>query len=199
MKALNEYLGVVSDLGRVDEGVVTMDVSAKRRKKIKALTSEILGSRRLQSGLASSIFGKARFMLSPCFGCLGKACLQPIMERHYAKGTSALNDEIEDSIEFIDLICDHLPPLELPLIPSELDNHPERARQGGDIFGRGGQAARRRRGTLGHLGAVVYHPVHGRRYCYAQPPPSSGWHCSIESSSERHTSASSSWRRLSRR
>ena len=85
------------------------------------MTSEILRSRRLQSGLASSIFGKARFMLSPCFGCLGKACLQPIMERQYAKGASALNREIEDSIEFIEFLCDHLPPLELPLLPSELD------------------------------------------------------------------------------
>ena len=41
MKARNEYLGVVSDLGRVDEGVVTMDVSAKRRKKIKALLTKL--------------------------------------------------------------------------------------------------------------------------------------------------------------
>ena len=41
MKARNEYLGAVSDLGRVDEGVVTMDVSAKRRKKIKALLTKL--------------------------------------------------------------------------------------------------------------------------------------------------------------
>ena len=164
METRNEYLGVVSDLGRVNEGVVTMDVSAKRRKKIKGLTSEILRSRRLQSGLASSIFGKARFMLSPCFGCLGKACLQPIMERQYAKGTAALNDEIEDSIEFIEFLCDYLPPLELPLIPSELDkvvifSDAEGKQRDGD------------EAPSGHLGAVVYHPVHGRHYCYAQAPP----------------------------
>ena len=164
MDESNEYLGVVSDLGRVDEGVVTMDVSAKRRKKIKALTSEILRSRRLQSGLASTIFGKARFMLSPCFGSLGKACLQPVMERQYAKGTSALNGELEDSIEFIEFLCDYLPPLELPLIPSELDkvvifsDAEGKKRDGEDA-------------PSGHLGAVVYHPVYGRHYCYAQAPP----------------------------
>ena len=141
-----------------------MDVSAKRRKKIKALTSEILRSRRLQSGLASTIFGKARFMLSPCFGSLGKACLQPIKERQYAKGTSALNGELEDSIEFIEFLCDYLPPLELPLIPSELDkvvifSDAEGKKRDGDDA------------PSGHLGAVVYHPVYGRHYCYAQAPP----------------------------
>ena len=89
MEESNEYLGVVSDLSRVHEGVLMMDVSSKRRKKIKALTTEILQERKLRSGMAASIFGKSRFMLSPCFGSLGKACLQPIMARESTSATRA--------------------------------------------------------------------------------------------------------------
>ena len=163
MEESNEYLGVVSDLSRVHEGVLMMDVSSKRRKKIKALTTEILQERKLRSGMAASIFGKSRFMLSPCFGSLGKACLQPIMAREYQRNASDLTEELADSVEFIDFLCDHLPPLELPLLPSEL----EKVVIFSDAEGkqRDGEEA-----PSGHLGAVVYHPVHGRHYCYAKAP-----------------------------
>ena len=39
---------------------MTMDVSKKRRKKIKEIADRILREKQLRSGLASSLFGKAR-------------------------------------------------------------------------------------------------------------------------------------------
>ena len=163
MAESNEYLGVISDLSQANEGVLLMDVSKKRRKKIKELTSEILSEQKLTSGLAASLFGKARFMISPCFGSLGKACLQPIMAREYQRNASTLSTELEDSVEFIHFLCDALPPLELPLLP----NQKEKIVIFTDAEGK------QREGPIapsGHLGFVVYHPVHGKRYAYAKAP-----------------------------
>jgi hypothetical protein len=163
MKEINEYLGVVSDLSSVDRGILRMDVSSKRRSKIKEITRKILLERQLASGLAASLFGKARFMLSPCFGSVGKACLQPIVAREYQRNKTELTTELEDSIEFVDFLCDALPPLELPLLPSTLEKvviftDAEGKQRDGEKI------------PEGHLGFVVYHPVHGKRYAYAKAP-----------------------------
>jgi hypothetical protein len=165
MHASNEYLGVVSDLSRAPEGILAMDVSAKRRAKIKALAEEVLQTEKLRSGMAASLYGKSRFMLSPCFGSLGKACLQPIMAREYQRGQSDLTDDLRDSVEFVHYVCDALPPLQLPLLPSAK----EKVVIFSDAEGKrrmGGQA------PTGHLGAVVYHPEHGTHYCHAPVPAS---------------------------
>ena len=163
MDQANEYLGVVSDLSRAEEGFVTMDVSKKRRKKIKEIADRILREKQLRSGLASSLFGKARFLISPCFGSLGKACLQPIMEREYQRGASSLTSELHDSVEFISFLCDHLPPFELPLKPSPKERV---------VIFTDAEGKQRDGGTApsGHLGFVVIHPKFGRRYAYAKAP-----------------------------
>ena len=163
MEESNEYLGVISDLSGASEGVLRMDVSKKRRAKIKEITGRILREQRLESGLAASLFGKARFMLSPCFSSVGKACLQPIAAREYQKRAKDLTDDLRDSVEFIDFLTDALPPLELPLLPSELEKvviftDAEGKQRNGEQI------------PEGHLGFVVYHPVHGRHYAYAKAP-----------------------------
>ena len=163
MEESNEYLGVISDLSGASEGVLRMDVSKKRRTKIKEITGRILSEQRLESGLAASLFGKARFMLSPCFSSVGKACLQPIAAREYQKRAKDLTDDLRDSVEFIDFLTDALPPLELPLLPSELEKvviftDAEGKQRNGEQI------------PEGHLGFVVYHPVHGRHYAYAKAP-----------------------------
>ena len=163
MKESNEYLGVITDLSSAHEGILRMDVSKKRRGKIREITKNILLTKRLDSGQAASLFGKARFMLSPCFSSVGKACLQPIAAREYQRRAFELTDDLRDSIEFIEFLCDALPPLELPLLPSQLDkvviftDAEGKQRDGEQI-------------PEGHLGFVVYHPVHGRRYAYAKAP-----------------------------
>ena len=169
MRGANEYQGVVSDLSGADDGVLFMDVTRKRRDKLHELVSETLGAGVLRSGMAASIFGKARFMLSPVYGALGKACLQPIMQREYAKGSEALTTELEDSLEFVKFVCDFLPPVELPTLPSAkptvvvftdaegtMRSKPKKGRKG--------------KPPSGHLGFVVYHPIFGRRYAHAPVP-----------------------------
>ena len=178
MDESNEYLGVVTDFSRIAEGLILMDVTKKRRKKIKDLISEIQLTQRLRSGAASSLFGKARFMMSPCFGCLGKACLQPIMAREHQRSTGEITPDLADSLEFIEFLCNHLPPTELPLTPSELE--PVIIFTDAEGKKRDSQGA-----PTGHLGFVVYHPVFGRRYASAKAPDD--WVRLFDSIKERDT------------
>ena len=110
-----------------------------------------------------SLFGKAGFVISPNFGNLGRACLQPVMARAYQKRCD-LTDDLLDSLEFIDFVCDHLPPFEMPLTPSTLDpvviftDAEGKSRLNSDDI------------PSGHLGFVVYHPEYGRRYAHAAAP-----------------------------
>ena len=112
----NEYLGVVSSFERVADGILVQDVSRKRRGKLRDLVREVAKARELRSGLASSIFGKAGFMLSPCYSSLGRACLLPLKQREYERAATRLNVDTVESLEFIEFACDHLPAQHLPLL-----------------------------------------------------------------------------------
>ena len=166
MHDANEYLGVFSDLGGFSDGYMTMTVTRKRRGKLQDLLTEVRLAKELRSGLASSIFGKARFMLSPAFGSVGKACLQPIMQREYQPGLTHLSDDLRDSVEFLEYACEHLPPMVLPVLPSTA----KRVVVFVDAEGK----RRRRDGTMpsGHVGFVVIHPTLGRRHASARVPDS---------------------------
>lgn len=159
----NEYLGVISDLSETHRGIMRMDVSRKRRGKIKELTVETQASGKLASGLASSIFGKARFMLSPCFGSVGKAALQPIKQREQTPHMSAITTDLEDSLEFISFLADHLPATELPLLPVES--------KAVVIFTDAeGKKRKGSRPPTGHVGFVVIHPKFGKCHSFAPIP-----------------------------
>ena len=163
MLGSNEYLGVTSDLRYADEGVLLMDVSAKRRGKLQQLLQEVQRAGTLSSGLASSIFGKARWMLSPCYGGLGVACLPPIMRRAGQKSTSEIDADLGESLAFVEFACDHLPALRLPAMPTRRD---------AVVVFTDAEGKKRRgsRGPTGHMGFVVYHPRLGRTHAYAAVP-----------------------------
>lgn len=166
MDSTNEYLGVESGFGRMHDGVLTMEVSAKRRGKIADLVSTIVTEKSLSSGIAASLFGKTRFMLSPCYGSLGKACLQPIMQRSHQPSSLHITPDIADALEFIEFVTESLPALQIPLVPSE-DKRKV-------VIFTDAEGKKRRRNQLptGHLGFVVYHPVHGTHHAYATVPDS---------------------------
>jgi hypothetical protein len=166
MDSTNEYLGVESGFDRMHEGVLTMEVSAKRRNKIADLVKEVLASKKLRSGIAASLFGKTRFMLSPCYGSIGKACLQPIMQRSHQPAASAITPDIADALEFIEFVTGSLPALEIPLVPSE------DKRKVVIFTDAEGKKRDGRRPPTGHLGFVVYHPIYGTRHAYATVPDS---------------------------
>ena len=163
MRPCNEYLGVITDFRRVQEGYILMDVSQKRRKSIRSLVRGVINSGALRSGMASSIFGKARFMLSPCYGSVGKACLQPIMQREYERNASALTPELQDSLEFIEYLTEALPAIALPTVPSDV-------RPVVIFTDAEGKKRTSTKAPTGHLGFVVYHPVFGKRYASAPAP-----------------------------
>jgi hypothetical protein len=155
----NEYLGVITDFSHTaTRRVVRMDVSKKRRAKLRELVREVYRAKTLRSGLASSIFGKARFTMSPCFGSIGKACLQPIMQREYEPRKTELTDELVDSLQFIDMLTTHLPATELPLLAS---TSPDKVVVFTDAEGTQRKRHRHGKPPTGHLGFVVIHPVHG--------------------------------------
>ena len=92
-------------------------MSLKRRQRLKELADGALEAKSLSSGLAASICGKGRFMLSPVYASMGKACLQPLIAREYQKSRSDLTPDLIESLSFISFVCDHLPPVHLPTLP----------------------------------------------------------------------------------
>ena len=118
MAGINDYLGVSSDLRGTDDGFMLMTVSKKRRDKIKLLVQESILNDELRSGMAASIFGKARFMISPCYGGLGNACLPPVNLRSRQKKAIGLSSDLRESLEFIEFACDNLPPMSLSVLPN---------------------------------------------------------------------------------
>jgi len=161
----NIYLGVLTDFTEIEDGTIVMDVSRDRREKLKQLVQEVQRAQELRSGLAASIFGKARFTISPCFGCVGKACLQPIMAREYQPHVSELTPELQESLEFIEFLADHLPPTEVPLLPDQSDPV---------IIFTDAEGKRRnhRQAPTGHIAFVVIHPEYGRVHAHAPVPES---------------------------
>ena len=166
MKGENDYLGVTSDISTADEGFLTMDVSRKRRDKIKLLVQEVLDSGVLKSGIAASIYGKSRFMLSPCYGGLGNACLPPMAQRSKQKSATEITADAAESLEFISFACDALPPVRLPvLVQTSLPKVVV-------FVDAEGKQRRGPRPPSGHLGFVVYHPYHGTVHAHAPVPAS---------------------------
>ena len=105
-------------------------------------------------------------MLSPCYGGLGNACLPPLSLRSRQKQARDLTADLDESLEFIEFACDALPPVRLPLLPSTSRNKVVVFTDAEGKKRRGDQA------PTGHLGFVVYHPVHGRVYAHAAVPAS---------------------------
>jgi hypothetical protein len=102
-------------------------------------------------------------MLSPCFGSVGKAALQPIMQREHAPHLSAITPDVEDSLEFISFLADHLPATELPLLPVE----------SAAVVIFTDAEGKKRKGPIppaGHVGFVVVHPKFGKCHSFAPIP-----------------------------
>ena len=102
---------VISDLSAADAGVLSIGISIKRRKKLKELVDTVIHAQSLSSGLAASIYGKSRFMMSPVYASMGKACLQPLPACEYQKSEMALTEDLRESLKFISFVCVQLPTL----------------------------------------------------------------------------------------
>jgi len=170
MSAVSEYLGVISDLSGVPDGELRMDISEDRRESLMELAARHLQDQSLPKGPASSIFGKARFMLTPAYGSVGRACLQPIKARQHSNETT-ITPALYDSLDFIQYACENLPPVKLPLLPPRnakvvvfVDAEGKRRPRG-----RGSDSEAR---PSGHVGFVVYHPTLGTAHGSGKIPDS---------------------------
>ena len=81
MAPLLTYLGVQHDLSRVPAGIVTLRILEDRREALVDACREVLRLGRLSSGAAASLRGKLYFAATTAYGRVGRAALQPILQR----------------------------------------------------------------------------------------------------------------------
>ena len=165
MDISNEFLGVVSSYKFWPAGLMQMDITEKRRRNVDTLAKQIAFKQALPPGSASSLFGKARFAISPYFGSVGTACLQPIMARCYTPHAYKITDQIADSLDFISFLMRHLGPFTIPNLPPSGDKIV--------IFtDASGKKRTSSSAPTGYLGFVVFHPVYGTRHSHCPMPQS---------------------------
>ena len=116
MAPLFTYLGVQHDLSRVPAGIVTLRILEKRREALVASCREILKAGRLSSGAAASLRGKLYFAVTAAYGRVGRAALQPILQRQEADGgRDSLTPAMIKSLSFFVTLLNHMPDREITL------------------------------------------------------------------------------------
>jgi hypothetical protein len=80
------YLGVKHDLSQVCHGVVRLRILPARRKQLIEICRDVLKSGSLTPGAAASLRGKLYFAASAAYGKVGRAALQPIIQRQERPG-----------------------------------------------------------------------------------------------------------------
>jgi hypothetical protein len=80
------YLGVKHDLSQVGCGVVRLRILPARRKQLIEICRDVLKSGSLTPGAAASLRGKLYFAASAAYGKVGRAALQPIIQRQERPG-----------------------------------------------------------------------------------------------------------------
>ena len=82
------YLGVSHDLSSAGSGTVRVRILPQRRKDLVALCRSALESGSLTPGTAASLRGELYFAASSVYRKVGRAVLQPIIQRQERPGAS---------------------------------------------------------------------------------------------------------------
>ena len=116
MASLFTYLGVQHDLTKVPTGIVTLRILQDRREALVAACREVLRSGRLSSGAAASLRGKLYFAATTAYGRVGRAALQPILQRQ-ERGSerNSLTPAMIRSLSFFITLLNHMPDREITL------------------------------------------------------------------------------------
>ena len=167
MAPTHEFLGVETDFSSIHTGVVLLDVTQKRRGKLSELCKDTLALPVVTHALAQSIVGKGSFALSATFSSVGRSCLQPLQQHANQGAPTPLSEWARDSLEFLQLVCDIMPPTRLPLLP--VSTKPI-------VVFVDAEGKRRKRGgpgpPTGHVGFKVIHPTLGSFWGHGEVPPS---------------------------
>ena len=112
------HQGIETDFsGTHRRQIIKQSVPQRRRLSVASDIDAILQSGCLPSGKASSIRGRAKFAISPLFGRVGRAAMQPLIHRQYYESDSKLTPELRSSLEFLSLLAKEVPSAKLHVFP----------------------------------------------------------------------------------
>ena len=110
------YLGVQHDLSRASEGVVRLRILPARRRDLIAFCDGVLKRGSLAPGRAASLRGKLYFAASTAYGKVGRAALQPIIQRQERPGSvHNLTPSMVQSLKFFVTLLRNMPDREIVL------------------------------------------------------------------------------------
>ena len=117
MARLFVYLGVQNDFSRVPQGVSVLRILPERKETLVDACRDFLKSGSMSHGQAASLRGKLYFAATSAYGKVGRAALQPILQRQDGKGRSGdrLTLSMVLSLKFFITLLNHMPDREIVL------------------------------------------------------------------------------------
>ena len=109
------YLGVQNDFSRVPDGFSILRILPERQDALVDACRGFLKSGSMSHGQAASLRGKLYFAATSAYGKVGRAALQPILQRQDSKGRSAtrLTPAMILSLKFFITLLHHMPDREI--------------------------------------------------------------------------------------
>ena len=112
------YLGVCNDFRSTALGKVLLRVLPERRKALVLQCETFLKEHRMSPAEASSLRGKLFFAATSAYGRVGRAALQPFIQRQWSfRGSNLLTPSLILSLRFFITLLNHMPDREILLSP----------------------------------------------------------------------------------
>ena len=117
MASIFVYLGVQNDFTSVPRGVSMLRIIESRRKQLVELCDAFLRKGSMSHGEAASLRGKLYFAATSAYGKVGRAALQPILQRQEGKVDSSdrLTPSMVLALKFFITLLNHMPDREIHL------------------------------------------------------------------------------------
>ena len=143
------YLGVLHDYSSLSRGVMRVRILPARRTNLVNACRDVLKSGQLSPGAAASLRGKLYFAATAAYGKVGRAALQPVLQRQEQSGNSnRLTPALVLSLKFFVTLLNNMPDREILFV--------ERARSPILVWSDASWE-----NNVGWLGFVVYDPDTG--------------------------------------
>ena len=111
------YLGVQNDLRRVPRGIFILRILDSRKTQLVDICSDFLKKGAMSHGDAASLRGKLYFAATSAYGKVGRAALQPILQRQEGRvdRSNRLTPSMVLSLKFFITLLNHMPDREIHL------------------------------------------------------------------------------------
>ena len=116
------FVGVQHDLSQVHRGCVSLKILPERAERVSSICTSILAANKLFPAQSASLRGKLYFSCCTAFGRVGRAALQPLVQRQFSKSTAAaLAPEEVHSLKFFIALLAAMPPRVIDLASAKPD------------------------------------------------------------------------------